>query len=98
MKTIATLSVLLCITCGARAVSEAQPASSNVMGAAYRIDSKNRVTFQLRAPDAQEVQVRLPQGRFDMSKGENGIWNVTTPPLIVGFHYYSLVVDGVARL
>jgi enterochelin esterase family protein len=31
-----------------------------------------------------------------MTKGENGVWSVTTPPLIPGFHYYSLVVDGVA--
>ena len=25
-----------------------------------------------------------------------GVWSVTTPPLFPGFHYYSLVVDGVA--
>jgi enterochelin esterase-like enzyme len=96
MKTIAILHVLLCGICFAEAAGEAQPASSNVMGASYpRIDSENRATFQLRAPDAQKVQVRVPQGRYDMTKGENGVWNVTTPPLIPGFHYYSLVVDGV---
>jgi enterochelin esterase family protein len=31
-----------------------------------------------------------------MTKGENGVWTVTTPPLVPGFHYYSLIVDGVA--
>lgn len=31
-----------------------------------------------------------------MTKGAEGVWSVTTPPLIPGFHYYSLLVDGVA--
>jgi enterochelin esterase-like enzyme len=40
------------------------------------------------------VQVRV--GRpFDMAKGDDGVWTVTTTPLVEGFHYYSLVVDGV---
>jgi enterochelin esterase family protein len=47
----------------------------------------------LVAPDAQKVQVRIGQ-TFDMVKGSDGAWTVTTAPLVVGFHYYSLVVDG----
>ena len=31
---------------------------------------------------------------FDMTKGPDGIWTVTTTPLVVGFHYYSLQIDG----
>ena len=46
------------------------------------------------APDAQKVQVRVGKD-FDMAKGDDGAWTVTTTPLVVGFHYYSLVVDGV---
>jgi enterochelin esterase family protein len=61
-----------------------------------RVHSDNRVTFQLKAPDARKVQVQVPGARYDMTKGENGVWSVTTQPLIPGFHYYSLVVDGVA--
>ncbi len=34
--------------------------------------------------------------RLDMTKGEDGVWSVTTSPLVPGFHYYSLIVDGVA--
>jgi enterochelin esterase family protein len=52
------------------------------------------VTFQLKAPDAQNVRVQVYHGRYDMTKGADGVWSVTTPPLIPGFHYYSLVVDG----
>jgi enterochelin esterase family protein len=29
-----------------------------------------------------------------MTKGPDGIWSVTTTPLVVGFHYYSLQIDG----
>jgi enterochelin esterase family protein len=73
-----------------------QPASTNVMGAQYPgVHSDCRVTFQLKAPDAQQVQVRL--GKVDdMEKGADGVWSVTLPPQVVGFHYYSLIVDGVA--
>jgi enterochelin esterase-like enzyme len=81
----------------AQLTGDAKPAATNVLGAAYpRIDAENRATFQLKAPDAQKVAVQLPQGRYEMTKGADGVWSVTTPPLVVGFHYYTLSVDGVA--
>jgi enterochelin esterase family protein len=77
-------------------VGDSKPAPSNVMGASYpRIDSENRVTFQLKAPDARSVRAQVYHGQYDMTKGADGVWSVTTPPIIPGFHYYSLVVDGV---
>jgi enterochelin esterase family protein len=80
----------------AHASDNVKPASSNVSGASYpRIDSSNRVTFQLKAPSAQKVQVHLYHDTYDMIKGADGVWSVTTPPIIAGFHYYSLLVDGV---
>jgi enterochelin esterase family protein len=30
-----------------------------------------------------------------MTRGADGMWSVTLPPQVVGFHYYTLVVDGV---
>ena len=38
----------------------------------------------------------LGKGPFDMTSDENGVWTVTIPPAVPGFHYYWLVVDGVA--
>jgi enterochelin esterase-like enzyme len=74
----------------------ARPASTNVPGAAFpALDAENRGTFQIKAPAAQKVQVALPQGRFDMTKADDGTWSVTTPPLEAGFHYYTFSVDGV---
>ena len=32
--------------------------------------------------------------RYDMIKNNDGLWEVTTDSLTEGFHYYSLIVDG----
>jgi enterochelin esterase family protein len=88
--------VLAWALCSAQDASDSQPAPTNIMGAQYpRVHADNRVTFQLKAPDAQKIQVSL-SGRHDMTKGADGVWSVTTPPLVPGFHYYQLSVDGVS--
>jgi enterochelin esterase-like enzyme len=77
-----------------------KPASTNVNSAYPRIHPDLRVTFQLKAPDARKVQVvgnfgLGTGGPWEMERGEGGVWTVTTPPVIPGFHYYTLSVDGV---
>ena len=77
-----------------QATDECKPSSLNIPGAPYPcIYPDHRVAFQVTAPDAQKVQVRLG-GAHDMSKGADGLWTVTIPPQVVGFHYYSIVIDG----
>ncbi|HEX5170999.1 MAG TPA: alpha/beta hydrolase-fold protein [Cyclobacteriaceae bacterium] len=72
------------------------PASTNVPYAQYpQILPDNRVVFKVKAPDAQKVQVDLGK-KYDMVKDTSGFWNVTTDPVVIGFHYYSLLIDGVA--
>jgi enterochelin esterase-like enzyme len=79
-----------------QATGDSKPASSNISGAQYpQIDSELHATFHVRAPDAKNVRVRIADTFYDMTKGEDGVWAVTTPPLVVGFHYYWLVIDGV---
>ncbi|MGE5486963.1 MAG: alpha/beta hydrolase-fold protein [bacterium] len=71
------------------------PSAANVRGAQYPcVHPDNRVTFRLEAPQAKKVQVRLGT-TYDMERGADGVWSVTTPPQVVGFHYYYLVIDGV---
>jgi enterochelin esterase family protein len=90
------LMVLLAASVWGQPPADSQPAPTNVMGAQYpRVHVDHRATFQLKAPDAQKVQVSL-SGRHDMTKGADGVWSVTTPPLVPGFHYYQFIVDGVA--
>jgi enterochelin esterase-like enzyme len=72
------------------------PASTNVRGARYPwILPGNRVIFRVKAPDAQKVQLDLVK-KYDMVKDNGGVWEVTTDSLSEGFHYYSLLLDGVA--
>ncbi len=72
------------------------PASTNVRGANYpQILADHRVIFKVKAPDAQKVQVDLVK-KYDMVKDTSGYWNVTTDSVSEGFHYYSLIIDGVA--
>ena len=102
MRTLLALSLLACGLSGARA-DDAKPATSNVPRAEYpRIHPDHRVTFRLRAPDAKSVKVQpggadngLGKGPYEMERADDGIWTVTMPPAVPGFHYYWLVVDGV---
>jgi len=72
------------------------PASTNVRGAGYpQILADHRVIFRIKAPGAQKVQIDLGR-KYDMLKDSSGYWNVTTDSISEGFHYYSLIIDGVA--
>ncbi|MEO8483924.1 MAG: alpha/beta hydrolase-fold protein [Acidobacteriota bacterium] len=99
MKTaVATLgffcAVLVAQAGWAQTSATCQPSSLNIPEAKYPcLYSDNRATFRVVAPDAQKVRLRVGPG-FDMQKGPDGIWEVTTTPLVVGFHYYMLQIDG----
>jgi enterochelin esterase-like enzyme len=72
------------------------PASTNVRRAKYpRILPDSRVIFHVKAPDAQKVQIDLVK-KYDMVKDTGGVWEITTDPVSEGFHYYSLLIDGLA--
>jgi len=61
-----------------------------------RVLRDNSVMFRVNAPQAQLVQIDLGGKKYDMTRGEGGAWTVTTSPQVPGYHYYSLVVDGVS--
>lgn len=72
------------------------PASTNIRSAKYpQILPDHRVAFSVRAPDAQKMQVDLGR-KYDMVKDTSGTWTATTDSISEGFHYYSLLIDGVA--
>ena len=71
------------------------PASTNVRSAKYpQILPDNRVVFRIKAPGAQKLQLDLAK-KYDMEKDTGGYWRVTTDSISEGFHYYSLIIDGV---
>jgi enterochelin esterase family protein len=95
MRLTFILAVLGCGLCWGQAADDCNPSALNIPEAKYPcVYSDNRVTFRAAAPDAQKVQVRLGKP-YDMTRGADGIWSVTIPPQVVGFHYYTLIVDGV---
>lgn len=72
------------------------PASSNIRGAKFpRVSEGGHVAFKIKAPEAQKMQIDLGK-KYDMVKDKDGVWEVTTEPISEGFHYYSLLIDGVA--
>ncbi|HTY88027.1 MAG TPA: alpha/beta hydrolase-fold protein [Candidatus Acidoferrum sp.] len=75
--------------------NDARSAASNVPGAQYpKVDSERHAEFRLRAPNAQRVQLDIGGHKYDMVKDDEGMWSIVTPPLVVGFHYYAIIVDG----
>ena len=89
-----TLTLLGCALCWGQATDQCKPSTLNIPGAQYPcVYADHRATFRVVAPDAQKVTVRIGKG-FDMTKGDDGAWTVTTTPLVEGFHYYSIAVDG----
>jgi enterochelin esterase-like enzyme len=96
--------VFFLMACGlgwAQGTDDSKPAPTNLHGAEYpRIHSDNRVTFRLKAPEARKVHLMtgdengLGKGPYDMVRGEDGVWSVTTPPAVPGFHSYRFLVDG----
>ncbi|MEO7046236.1 MAG: alpha/beta hydrolase-fold protein [Ferruginibacter sp.] len=72
------------------------PASTNIRNSPYpQILPNSRVIFNVKAPDAKKIQVDLGR-KYDMVKDDNGTWTATTDSISEGFHYYSLLIDGVA--
>ncbi len=61
-----------------------------------RINRDLSATFRVQADQAHKVQVLMEFGQsaFDIVKGEDGYWSVMTTPLLPGFHYYAISVDG----
>ena len=71
------------------------PAASNVRSAKYpQVLPDSRVIFRIKAPDAQKMQIDLGK-KYDMARDTGGYWTLTTDSISEGFHYYSLIIDGV---
>lgn len=60
-----------------------------------RVTSDHRAIFKIVAPDANSVQLDLGR-KYNMKKNIKGEWECITDSLGAGFHYYSLLIDGVA--
>lgn len=73
-----------------------KPASTNTFLAQYpAVNAQTRqAMFRVVAPYAQNVTLQL-SGKHAMTKDDKGVWTYTTDPLVVGFHYYAIMIDSV---
>src|ERR1051325_7010793 len=96
MKKFVCFALVAAGICSAQEAPQFRPADTNVWGAEYpRIDSTGRVQIRVKAPEAGKVKLNFWSGpNVDMEKQADGFWTVTTPPLVPGLHYYTIIVDG----
>src|ERR1700720_817127 len=96
MKRMGIVALLAASICFAQDSGDFKPATSNVLDAQYpKVASDSRVQIRVKAPDATKVKLNFWSGpKVDMEKQTDGFWTVTTVPLVPGFHYYTLNIDG----
>lgn len=94
---VAALSFAEIMAQGAPAQLQGKPMVTNINKNGYpRLMPDKSVSFRLRAPQADKVQIDLGGKQYDMTRADDGSWTVTTQPQVPGFHYYNLIVDGVS--
>jgi enterochelin esterase-like enzyme len=96
MKRLAILVFLFGGLCYAQTPEDFKPSDTNVWDAQYpRVYSSGRVQIRVKAPDATKVKLNFWSGpKLDLEKQADGFWTITTPPIVPGFHYYTLSIDG----
>src|SRR5271165_1307028 len=96
MKPLALWMFLLTGVRYAQVPEDFRPSETNVWESEYpRVDAAGRVQIRVKAPDATKVKLNFWSGpKLDMVKQPDGFWTITTPPLVPGFHYYTLIIDG----
>lgn len=87
MRPFALFLFLLSSLCWAEESGSFQPSATNVWGAEYpRVDNAGRVEVRVKAPDAVKVKLNFWSGsKLDMVKQPDGLWTITTPPLVPDF-------------
>src|SRR5579884_1672320 len=96
LKRLGMAALLAAGLCWAAESNDYTPAATNVLDAQYpRVNGEGKAEFRLKAPDATKVRLNFWSGpKLDMEKQADGFWTVTTPALVPGLHYYTIVIDG----
>ncbi len=98
MKRILTFIAFLLTSTGLWAQTlPGKVSETAIPGAEYpRVDDNRIAYFQVNAPKAAKVEVDVCGKKYEMKRDDKGVWTCSTQPLVVGFHYYSIIVDGVS--
>ena len=60
-----------------------------------KVDKEGRAYFRIQAPQAHKVIVDICNKKYDMQPDGKGGFMAVTDPLVRGFHYYFMEVDGI---
>ena len=60
-----------------------------------KIDKEGRAYFRIAAPEARKVIVDICNKKYDMQPDGKGNFMAVTDPLVPGFHYYFMNINGV---
>ncbi|MBR5053343.1 MAG: acetyl xylan esterase [Bacteroidaceae bacterium] len=75
---------------------DAVTAETTVPGNEFpKVDKERRAYFYIHAPQAKKVVVDICNKKYEMQPDGKGGFMAVTDPLVVGFHYYFLNIDGV---
>lgn len=103
MKTL-RLTIITCLAAAAVTGAQAQRGPRGPQFVSPEIQ-KDSITFRVLAPGAEEVQLGgsdLPGGApgeaRELTKGEEGVWEITVGPIPAGAYRYNFNVDGVATI
>jgi enterochelin esterase-like enzyme len=95
-------SALVVLVCLARvALAQGPPAGPQVVSP--EVTGDTRITFRILAPQAQAVRLNatdIPGNgpAAPLTKGANGIWEITTATVPAGAYRYAFNIDGVATI
>lgn len=82
-------------TCPTTVVENFKISETTQQGKQYpQVNSEGRVRVQITAPEANLVQLDLGGEKYNLVKGDKGIWIGESAPQDEGFHYYQLNIDG----
>jgi enterochelin esterase-like enzyme len=99
------ISLYLCLYCllfcllgfAAAQPVKAPPPTPHQPLVSPQLHADGTVTFRFRAPNAQEVKLDREGAESQaMQKDDQGVWSVTTPPLVPDYYGYSFIADGVS--
>jgi enterochelin esterase-like enzyme len=98
MRETGQLVLALVLASGAAWAQLAEPKrpATNVSGAEFpRLNSDLSATFRVKGGQAQKLLLLMDfDSSYEMARGDDGFWKVTTKPLHPGFHYSTISVDG----
>ena len=78
------------------APADAFIAETTVSGNEYpKIDKEGRAYFRISAPEARKVIVDICDKKYEMQPDGKGNFMAVTDPLVPGFHYYFMNINGV---